>query len=88
MTAHADQFAWLIEAPGQMYLSVRKLAGHEFHWTKDHDKAIRFFSQEQADLVMMAVREERPDLFAFAQLLGEARPIEHGWLNMARESSI
>ena len=76
----ADEYAWLIEAPGQNYLAARKLAGYEFHWTVDHNKALRFFSKEQADLVMMAVRQLAPSLFAFAVNLGDARPVEHAWI--------
>ncbi len=77
----ADIFAWLIEAPGQNYLSYRHLGRHEFHWTKDHTRALRFFSLEQADNVMMAIRELAPTLFAFAITLGEAKPVEHGWIS-------
>jgi hypothetical protein len=74
-------FAWLIEAPGQNYLEAVEI-GHcpYFRWTVDHTKAIRFYSQEQADRVMMAVRALDAALFAFAANLGEARPVEHGWL--------
>jgi hypothetical protein len=79
----SDHFAWLVEVPGQRYLAARKLGGYEFHWTADHNEALRFCSQEQADLVLMTVREMRRDLFAFAVLLGEARPVEHGWMTGA-----
>lgn len=74
-------FAWLIEAPGQNYLAVRK-AGltPRFHWTDDANKALRFWSREQADLTAAAVRQLNPDLWAFASLLGEAWPHQHGWL--------
>jgi hypothetical protein len=44
-----DDFRWLIEAPGQRDLGVRKLAVHEFRLTQDHDNALYFKSQEQAD---------------------------------------
>lgn len=77
----ATHFCWLIEAPGAHYLAARKLAVHEFFWTKDHNRALRFFSAEHADLTMMAVRALAPALFEFARTLGEARPVEHGWLN-------
>ncbi len=76
----ADTFAWLIEAPGPHYLGCRKLGKHEFYWTKAHDKALRFHSQEQADLVMMAVRESEPRLFDFAANLEDAKPVEHAWI--------
>lgn len=76
-------FAWLIEAPGQNYLGVRELTGHKFYWTKDHDAALRLSSEEQADGVMMAVRQLNPDLFGFAVTLGEAKPVKHNWLDPA-----
>lgn len=67
------EVAWLIEAPGQNYLGVSTLGGeHRFHWTKDHAKALRFWTRMQADDVMMAVRALNPGLFAFAVNLGEA----------------
>jgi hypothetical protein len=74
-------FAWLIEAPGQNYLEAREI-GHypEFVWTTDHTRALRFYSKDQADKVMMAVRRLDPKLWAFAVNLGEAWPVEHGWL--------
>lgn len=74
-------FAWVIEAPGQNYLGTREIGHHpEFYWTPDHAKATRFISKAQADGVMMAVRRMKPALWAFAANLGEARPVEHGWL--------
>lgn len=79
--APCEGFAWLIEAPGPHYLAARAVAGHKFHWTQDHGVALRFFSEEQADIAMMAIRELDPTLFGFAETLGEARPVEHGWLN-------
>lgn len=79
--ASCDGFAWLIEAPGQHYLAARAVAGHKFYWTQDHDAALRFVSEGQADLAMMAIRELDPKLFGFAETLGEARPIEHSWIN-------
>ena len=75
-----SQYGWLIEAPGQNYLAVRKLGEHEFFWSKDHMQAIRFYSEQQADGVMMAVRSLAPAIFAFAVNLGDARPVEHGWM--------
>jgi hypothetical protein len=75
-----SDFRWLIEAPGQRYLAARKLAVYEFYWTQDHDKALCFKSQEQADLTMMAIRDLIPSLFGFAATIGEARPVEHAWI--------
>lgn len=76
-----NDFAWLIEAPGQKYLAARQYTiGREFHWTGDHNQALRFYSSEQADATMMAVRELAPDLFGFAVTLGDARATEHVWL--------
>lgn len=76
----ATDFAWLIEAPGQHYLAVRKLGGvHEFHWSQDHAKALRFRDQPQADEAMMAIRELNRDLFKFDGVLAPAKPVEHGW---------
>jgi len=73
-------FAWLIEAPGAHYLGTREIAHFpEFYWTMDHAQATRFYSREQADGVMMAVRRLDPEMFAFAVNLGDARPVEHGW---------
>ena len=77
-----EEFAWLIEAPGQNYLGTREVGYYpEFFWTDDHTKAIRFFSKEQADGVMMAVRRMEPKLWAFAVNLTDARPTEHGWIS-------
>jgi hypothetical protein len=73
-------FAWLIEAPGPHYLGTRTLGVHEFFWTTDASRAVRFVSREAADGVMMAVRHMAPALFAFAVTLGDARPVEHGWI--------
>jgi hypothetical protein len=73
-------FAWLIEAPGAHYLGARELGSYEFYWTRDHDKALRFFSSEHAEIVMMAIRELAPDLFAFARNLPDARPVAHKWM--------
>lgn len=74
-------FAWLVEAPGQNYLGVREIGHHpEFYWTRDANKALRFWTKEQADLTAMAVRRMEPKLWGFAVTLGEAWPREHGWL--------
>jgi hypothetical protein len=73
-------FRWLIEAPGQRYLATRKITtSHTFHWTEDHNQAVYFRSSEQADGVMMAVRQLAPSLFEFERTIGNARPVEHGW---------
>lgn len=75
------RFAWMIEAPGQRYLSVRHLGSlRDFCWTEDHNAALKFVSNEQADATMMAIRELDRELFAFARTLGDARATEHGWL--------
>lgn len=74
-------FRWLIEAPGQRYLAARKLGNHEFHWTQDHDKAIAFRDEAQADMTMMAIRDLAPALFDFERTLGNAKAVEHGWMD-------
>ena len=77
-----NEFAWLIEAPGQRYLAVQCLRmSNSFEWSQDHNKAIRFYSKEQADATMMAVRQLAPDFFGFEKTIGDARPVEHGWIN-------
>lgn len=78
----ADEYAWLIEAPGQRYLAVQRLThSNSFQWSQDHNKAVRFHSREQADAVMMAIRQAIPDLFGFEKTLGNAMPVEHGWMD-------
>lgn len=78
---NTTDFAWLIEAPGQNYLAARNIDHTpEFYWTKDHNKALRFYSQEQASAAMMAIRALDPKLFEFARTLGDAKPVEHGWM--------
>lgn len=80
-------FRWLIEAPGPRYLAVQRLSCQDnFEWTADHDKALAFRSEEQADGCMMAVRQmDRAisgfdkGLFAFEANLGNAKAVEHGW---------
>lgn len=88
-------FSWLIEAPGPRYLAVQRLGKSDnFEWSNDANKALRFFSQEQADALMMALRQlDRQydsfdnngklswgKLFAFEPTLGNAQPVEHGWV--------
>ena len=74
-------FAWLVEAPGQQYMTACKIGnGYVFKWTKDHLRAIRFYTEEQADLTMMSVRALDKELFGFAVTLGDARAVEHSWL--------
>lgn len=95
-------FRWLIEAPGPRYLAVQRLSGSDnFEWTADHNKALAFRSQEQADALMMAVRQldrqmdaERNhgklswgELFAFEPKLGNAKAVEHGWLDDEKASA-
>ena len=76
-----ERLAWLVEAPGQHYLGVRKLSSrHDFIWTQDHNKALQFKSEEQADLMMTALRDLDRTLFGFDVTLGPARAVEHGWL--------
>jgi hypothetical protein len=93
----SDDFRWLIEAPGPKYLAVQTLtgAGASFEWTSDHNRALAFRSQEQADSTLAALRlMDRAltakinhgklswgDLFAFEPSLGNAKAIEHGWRN-------
>lgn len=82
-------FRWLIEAPGQRYLAVQRLnMSDNFEWTTDHNKALAFRSEEQADALMMAVRQMdrqmnsfgNEKLFAFETTLGNAKAVEHGWI--------
>lgn len=80
-------FKWLIEAPGQNYLTVCKIGrSYTFKWTKDHLTALRFMNEEQADFTMMAIRELDGQLFAFAITLGDAKAAEHGWLPNSAQS--
>jgi hypothetical protein len=84
-------FRWLIEAPGPRYLAVQRLhMSDNFEWTSDHNKALAFRSQDQADALMMAVRQmDRQNngfdkgLFGFEASIGNAKAIEHGWLTDA-----
>jgi len=82
-----SDFRWLIEAPGARYLAARKLGNHEFHWTQDHNEAIAFRTEAQADITMMAIRDINRQingfdkgLFGFEASLGNACAVEHGWL--------
>jgi hypothetical protein len=76
-----SNFAWLIEAPGPRYLAPRKINNmYDFVWTQDHNLALQFKDEAQADLTMMAIRALAPALFGFEVTLGNARPAEHGWM--------
>lgn len=87
-----SDFRWLIEAPGQRYLAVQRLTTSDnFEWTTDHNRALAFRSEEQADAVMMAVRQmdrqicgsDKHRLFGFEATLGNAWAREHGWVDAA-----
>lgn len=79
----ADQFAWFIEAPGQHYLATRVIGRQsEFHWTTDAHKALRFASEEQAAGVQYALHKLKPELFSFAAVLTDAKPVEHGFFSL------
>ena len=69
---------WLIEMQGPAYLSARQLGGYEFCWTEDVYKAIRFFNRDQANLVMMTIRQLRGDLFPSC-LTKVPCAVEHTW---------
>lgn len=81
-----SDFRWLIEAPGARYLAVQRLKmSDNFEWTADHNRALAFRSEEQADALLMAVRQldiqyQKGGLFAFERTLGNAKAVEHGWL--------
>jgi len=82
MAGMDDQFAWLIEAPGQFYLMAQTTGRQsEFQWTRNANKALRFMSKEQAAGVQYAVHKLQPDLFAFAAVLTDASPVEHGFMS-------
>ena len=76
-------FRWLIEAPGARYLTVQRLSGsNNFEWTADHNRALAFRTQDQADAMMMAVRQMDRQingfdkgLFAFEASLGNAKAV-------------
>lgn len=95
-----DDFRWLIEIPGQRYLAVQRLThSNNFEWTTDHNREIAFRSEEQADAMMMALRQMDRELdslqnhgklswgklFAFEPTMGNAKAIEHAWLPVAVE---
>lgn len=78
------RFGWLIEAPGQRYLTVQEISNrYDFVWSQDHSIALRFCNEKQADAAMMAIRQmahlTKDSLFAFESPLGVARPVEHAW---------
>ena len=59
LPAKSDKLRWLIEAPGPHFLTVKNIGyQHRFHWTTDHNEAIRFENGAQADAIMMAIRTE------------------------------
>lgn len=64
---------------GPAYLAAHHLGGYQFYWTDDPHKAIRFFLEDQANTVMMAVRQLRGDLFP-ACLIVAPRAVEHVWV--------
>jgi hypothetical protein len=81
-------FRWLIEAPGARYLAVQQSA---FEWTVDQSNALAFRSKEQADALMMVVRQIDREmgshrlsslvaLFGFKGTLGNARVVERDWI--------
>lgn len=93
--ASVRDFRWLIEAPGQRYLAVQRLRmSDNFVWTSDHNAALAFRSKEQAEALMMAVRQMDREfdsyqnggklswgkLFSFEPTLGNAAAVEHGWM--------
>lgn len=82
-----SDFRWLIEAPGVRYLAVQRLnMSDNFKWTADHNEALAFRSEDQADALMMAVRQwdrqyRQGELFGFESTLGNAKAVEHGWMS-------
>lgn len=84
----SNSYAWLIEAPGQFYLRASKVGSlASFSWTNDHNAALRFYSEEQADMVMMAIRSLQPELFAFGKVLRDPKPVEHGWMGGSTDAA-
>jgi hypothetical protein len=79
------KIAYMIEAPGPAYLSVSKCGGHQFQWTADPNLGIQFVDQEQATLVMMAVRQLVPDLFPVAFIRAPSA-VSHGWVEAADQA--
>ena len=89
-------FRWLIEAPGPKYLTVQRFASSaDFEWTADHNKALAFSSEAQADDMLAALRQlDRQNdsyagklswgkIFAFERTLSNAKAVEHGWVTEA-----
>lgn len=74
-----SDFRWMIEAPGPRYIAVRKLGCYEFYWDADHNQALYFKTEPQADLTMLAIRTLAPMLFDFEKNLGNAKAVQHGW---------
>lgn len=74
-----DQSFWIIEMQGPAYLAVRHLGGYEFYWTENVGAALRLPHREQADTLMMAVRQLRGDLFP-ACLTRAPCGVEHAWM--------
>ncbi len=72
-------YAFLIEMPGPAYLAAKECGGHIFYWTTNCHDAIRFQMRQQAEAVMMAVRQLRGDLFP-ACLPYSPRPVEHKFM--------
>ena len=70
---------WLIEMQGPAFLGVRHLGGYEFFWTEEVNQALWFLDRAQADLVMMAVRQLRGDLFPTC-LTRIPCAVEHIWI--------
>ena len=90
-----SDFRWLIEAPGTKYLAVQRLTSSAtFEWTTDHNKALAFRSEAQADDMIATLRQmdrlhdsyenngklSWGKLFAFEPTLGNARAVEHAWV--------
>ena len=73
------EFRWLIEAPGPKYLFAREVGGWEFSWTGDHNQALAFRDEKQADDLLMVARALQPTAFEFEKNLSGARAVEHGW---------
>lgn len=70
---------WVIKAPGDFFLAIRNFGGtSSFFWKEDdRETFIRFYSEEQADQVMEAVRALNPELFQFARVLKDAQAVEY-----------
>jgi hypothetical protein len=95
METPMNDFRWLIEAPGIKYLAVQRLTSSAaFEWTADHNKALAFRSEAQADDMLAALRQmdrlhdsyenngklSWGKLFAFEPTLGNAKAVEHGFM--------